>query len=77
MGHFAGFLFIVPCGKFESPDPGKAQQLTEQRYPFLSVCTVFSCVQSMVWLSALAIFKTPTDVGACDCMLELYGHNKL
>ena len=28
----------------------KAQLPQEQRYPFLSVCAVFSCVQTMVWL---------------------------
>ena len=27
--------FIVPCGKFGSPYPGKAQQPQEQRYPLL------------------------------------------
>ena len=36
---------IVPCRKFGSPYPGKAQQPKEQRYPLLSVCTVFVCVQ--------------------------------
>ena len=79
MGHFAGFLFIVPCGKFESPDPGKAQQLTEQRYPFLSVHAVFLCVQTMVWLPVLGIFNMHTDVDACRCMCtwELYEHHKL
>ena len=41
---------IVPCGKFRSPYPGKAQQLQEQSYPFLLVCAVFSCVQTVVWL---------------------------
>ena len=30
--------------------PGKAQQPQEQRYPLLSVCAVFLCVQTMVWL---------------------------
>ena len=36
--------FMVPCGQLESPYLGKAQQPQEQRYPFLSVCEVFSRV---------------------------------
>ena len=45
----------VPFGKFRSPYPGKAQQPQEQRYPFLPECAVFSCVQSVVWLSEFGI----------------------
>ena len=41
--------FTVPRRKFESPYPGKAQQPQEQRYPFLPVCVVFLCVQTMVY----------------------------
>ena len=29
---------------------GNAQQTQGQRYPFLSVCTVFPCVQTKPWL---------------------------
>ena len=43
--------FNVPCGKFGPLYFGKAQQPQEQRYPFLSACVVFSCVQTMVWLT--------------------------
>ena len=32
------------------PYLSKAQQPQEQRCPFLPVCAVFSCVQTMVWL---------------------------
>ena len=49
--------FIVPCRTFGSPNLGKAQQLQEQCYPFLSVCVVFSCVQTMVWLLMFGIFN--------------------
>ena len=66
--------FIVPCGKFGSPYESKAQQPQEQRYPFLSVCAVFPCVQTMVWLPVLGIFNVHTDVDACDCTLGQYGH---
>ena len=41
-------LLFVSCEKFGSPYLGKAQQPQEQRYPFLSVCAVFPCVQTMV-----------------------------
>ena len=33
-----GGYFFVHCGKFGSPYLAKAQQLQEQRYPFLSLC---------------------------------------
>ena len=36
------------CGKFGSPYLGKAQHQQDQRYPALSVCAVFSCVQTML-----------------------------
>ena len=56
-------------GKFGSPYLGKAQQLQQQQYPFLSMCTVFSCVQTMVWLKAdvlFGVFNVRTDVDVCD-----------
>ena len=41
---------MVHCRKFfESPYLGKAEQPQEQCYPFLLVCAVFSCIQTMVW----------------------------
>ena len=45
----------------------RLQQPQEQRYPFLTVLTVFSCVQTKVWLPMLGIFYMRTDVYACDC----------
>ena len=42
--------------KFRSPHLGKAQQLQEQCYPFLSACVVFSCVQIMLWLPVFGIW---------------------
>ena len=47
--------FFVPWGKFRSPCLGKAQQPQEQRYPFLSVCVVFSCVRTMDILLRIVI----------------------
>ena len=38
----------------------KAQQPQEQRYPLLSVCVVFSCVQTMVWLLVFGTFDVQT-----------------
>ena len=37
--------FIVFCRKFRSLYLGMSQKLQKQCYPFLSVCTVFLCVQ--------------------------------
>ena len=68
--------FIVPCGKFGLSYPGMAQQPQKQRYPLLSVCAVFPCVQTMVWLPAFGIFNMDTDADACDCTRGLYGHRK-
>ena len=62
--------------KLVSPYLGKAQQPREQRYPFLPACVVFSCVRTMVWLPVFGIFNVHTDVDACDCTRELYGHRK-
>ena len=53
--------FFAHCGKFGSPYLGKAQQPQEQRYPFLSVCAVFSCVQTMVWPVASVNVRTGID----------------
>ena len=68
--------FFAPCGKFRLPYLGKAQQPQEQRYPFLSVCEVFPCVQTMVWLSVFKIFNMCTDVDACVCTRGLFRHCK-
>ena len=50
------YNFIVTYEKFGSPYPGKVQQPQEKRYPFLSLCIVFSVVQTMIWLSVFGIF---------------------
>ena len=55
---------------------GKTQQSTEQCYRFLSVCAVFSCVQTVTWLPVFEIFIVRTDVDACDCTRGLCGHRK-
>ena len=52
------------AGKFGSPYLGEAQQPQEQRYPFLSVCAVFSCLQTMVWLPVFEIFNMRLHLGA-------------
>ena len=49
------WYFIVLCGKFGSSYLGKAQLLQEQHNPFVSVCAVFLCVQTMAWLQAFGI----------------------
>ena len=54
----------------------RLQEQQEQRYPFLIVCAVFSCVQTKVWLPTLGIFHVRTDVNACDCTQGMDGHCK-
>ena len=44
-----------------------------QHYPLLSVCGVFSCVQTMVWLPVFGFFNRGSDVDACNCTQGLYG----
>ena len=61
--------------------PGNSGRLAsdkpqEQRYPILSVCAVFSCVQTMDWLPVFGIFNVHTDDDTCDCTRVLYGHRK-
>ena len=65
-GHRVRVIFtsLIQYGKFGSPYRGKVQQPQEQRYPFLSVCVVFVCVQTMVWLPVFGIFNVRTDVDA-------------
>ena len=58
---------VVTCAKFGSPYLRKAQQPQEQRYPFLSVCVVFVCVQTMVGLPVFGTFNVHTAVDARDC----------
>ena len=58
---------LCPLREIRSPYLGKVQQLQEQRYPFLPVCAVFSCVQTMVWLPMFGILNVCKDVDACDC----------
>ena len=54
---------FVPCRKFRLPYLGKAQQQQEQRYPFLSVCAAFSCVQTAlpIPISVCSIFLCPNS----------------
>ena len=64
--HSAGFLFLFFStslsfvGNARLRYLGKAQQLQKQRYPFVSVCVAFSCVQTMVWLPVFRIFNMHT-----------------
>ena len=54
-----------------------AEKQQEQRYQFLSVCAVFSRVQTMVWrLPMFGIFTVRTDVDVWDCVRGLYRHRR-
>ena len=44
---------------------GMAQQPQKPRFPFLPLCAVVVCVQTVVY----GIFNVRTDVDACDCTL--------
>ena len=72
---FFSFLFckyfIVPCENFGSPDPGKAQQLQEQCYPLLSVCAVFSCVQTVVTGTAARAARAVLPIAISVCSIFL------
>ena len=46
----------------------------KQRYQFLSVCAIFSRVQTMVWLLMFGIVTVRTDVDVWDCVRGLYRH---
>ena len=80
--HTHGFLFFFVLstlslvGKSGRFTRVRLPQLQEQHYPFLTVCTVFSCVQTTVWLPMLVIFNVHMDVNACDCTQGLYTHCK-
>ena len=52
------------------------QQPQEQRYPFLTVRAIVSCVRTKVWLPMLGIFNVHTDVNVIDCTQGLYRHRK-
>ena len=69
-------LLVLHCSlrKFGSPYLGETQQPQEQGYPFLSVCAVFSCVPTMVWLPMFRIFNVCTEVNARSCTWGLYRH---
>ena len=62
--------FIIPCRKFGSPYSGKAQQLQEQCYPFLSMCAVFFACPN----NGVGLFNIHSDADACECTWGLYGH---
>ena len=53
---FSLFFFFLSTSLSLVRSWGKIQQLQEQRYPCLSVCAVFLCVHTMVWLSVCAVF---------------------
>ena len=45
-----------------------------QHYLFLSVCAVFSWIQTVVWLPAFGIFNVCMHVDTRNCTHGLYGH---
>ena len=70
--------FVVPCGKFGSPYPGKAQRPQEQCYiPIaISVCSVFLCQNNGMSISVCSIFLCPNNgMSASVCSIFLCPNN--
>ena len=70
--------FVVPCGKFGSPYPGKAQRLQEQRYiPIaISVCSVFLCPNNGMSISVCSVFLCPNNgMSTSVCSIFLCPNN--
>ena len=49
----------------------KLQQLQQRCYLFLFLCAVFSCVQTLVWLSVFGIFNMHADIDGIESMSVL------
>ena len=64
------------AGTFWSLYLGTAQQPQEQCCPFLTVCALFSCVQTMVWLPVFRIFNLRTESPAGNPTWGLHGHRR-
>ena len=69
---FSFSVSVIPCWSLGCLTRVRLQQPQNWRYPFLAVCAVFTCVQTMVWLPVSEIFIMHTDVGVCHCTTELY-----
>ena len=57
-----------------SPYLVKLQQQQEQHYPFLPMCAVVVCVQTMECLPVFGIFNVRKEVGALSCIPGLCKH---
>ena len=57
-----------------SPYLVKLQQPQEQHYPFLPMCAVVVCVQTMECLPVFGIFNVRKEVGALNCIPVLCKH---
>ena len=73
---FFFYTSFFPCGNSGRLIRVRPQQPQEQRYPFLTVRAVFSCVQTKIWLPLFWIYNVRRDVNASDCTGRLYGHRK-
>ena len=54
----------------------RLQQLQEQCYPFLPMCAVFLCVQTVLWLPVFGNFNVRTEIVVYNYTWGLYGHGK-
>ena len=70
------FTLLSLTGKSDCLTWVRLQQPQEQRYPFLTVRAVLSCVQTKVWVPVIVIFNVRTDVNACDCTWGFYGRHR-
>ena len=69
------YFYLSLWGLCGPPYLGMVQQPPEQSYPFLSVCAISLCIQTVVWLPVLQIvLNALTDFSACNCTSGLHKH---
>ena len=78
--YFLQVYFFVPCKKnvrcLTWVRHSSYKSCATHSYPFLSVCVVYSCVRTVLWLPVSGIFNVHTDANAGSCMQGLYRHRK-
>ena len=55
----------------------RLQQLQEQCYPFLPMCAVFLCVQTVLWLPVFGNFNVRTEIVVCNYTWGLHSKHSV